>query len=140
MKNAIGEEVPAYWQPAWGTMIDYYRQIVNKRKWRNYHVITYKDLYDAYDNIYRFELMLKERVPYDYNEALRKHLVLKANQKFVNHGQDRLLINNFLEDHHTMHTIMIGKTVAPLKLLYKKHIPFEKIDDYLTIQRNFYYE
>jgi hypothetical protein len=140
MKNMIDEEVPEHWKTARGTMLNYYRQIVNAQKWRNYLVVTYKDLYEAYDNVHKFKVMLEKRVPYNYNQELRQHLVFKANQKFVNHGQRRLLIRDFMEDHHTMHTIIVAKSVTPLVVLYEEHVPFEQVDEYLTIERNYYYE
>ena len=140
MKNIEGEDVPEHWMSARGTMLDYYRQIINIQRWRNYHTITYKDLYEVYDSVHKFKIMLKKRIPYDYNQELRQHLVFKANQKFVNHGQSRLVIKDFMEDHHTMHTIVVAKTTTPLLVLHKEHIPFEQIDEYLTIERNYYYE
>ena len=140
MKNFDGEDVPEHWNSARGTMLDYYRQVINAQRWRNYLVITYKDLYEVYDSINKFKIMLEKRVPFDYNEKLRHHIVFKTNRKFVNHGQRRLVIQDFMEDHHTMHTIIVAKSITPLLILYEKHLPFQQIDEYLTIERNYYYE
>ena len=51
MKNFDGEDVPEHWKFARGTMLDYYRQVINAQRWRNYLVITYKDLYEVYDSV-----------------------------------------------------------------------------------------
>ena len=140
MKNFDGDDVPEHWQSARGTILDYYRQVINAQRWRNYLIITYKDLYEVYDNVHKFKIMLEKRVPFDYNQELRQHIVFKTNRKFVNHGQRRLVIQDFMEDHHTMHTVIVAKSPTPLLVLYKEHLPLQQIDEYLTIERNYYYE
>ena len=60
--------------------------------------------------------------------------------RYVNHGRDGLEEHYFLEDHHTLLHILTSKRVDTLTLMYQDLKFSEKIDEYLTIKRTFYYE
>ena len=53
-KNTAGVELPEYFIPCRGSIMDYYRQVVNSRGWKNYLVTTYEDRYQGYDSIFKF--------------------------------------------------------------------------------------
>jgi|TARA_R110000851_G_scaffold164066_4_gene308145 hypothetical protein len=139
-KNSQKQEVPEYFKPARGTIMDYYRLVSNKHKWPNYLVTTYRNTYEGFDDIFKFRLALDKRIPFDYNARLREHVVKKSNQKFVNHGRDGLEESFFLEDHHTLLHILVSKRVDTLHLMYDTIKFKEEVDPYLTITRDFYYE
>ena len=139
-KNSRKQIVPDYFKPARGTIVDYYRLIANKHKWPNYLLIKYKNTYEGFNDIFKFRLALDKKIPFDYTAKLREHVVKKSNQKYVNHGRDGLEEYFFLEDHHTFIQILVSKRVDTLHLMYDNIKHKEKIDQYLTITRNFYYE
>ena len=139
-KNSAGQEIPSYFVPCRGTIMDYYRQIANSKKWKNYLVTTYTDIYEAYPTTFKFRAALKKRIPFDYESELRQHLLKKSNMRYVNHGRDGLEEHYFLEDHHTLLHILTSKRVDTLTLMYQNLKFVEKIDEYLTIKRTFYYE
>ena len=97
-KNTAGIELPEYFLPCRGTIMDYYRQVVNSRGWKNYLVTEYTDLYQGYDNIFKFRSELKKRIPFDYDAKLREHIIRKSNIRFVNHGRDGMDEKYFLSD------------------------------------------
>ena len=140
VKNTAGQEIPNYFIPCRGTFMDYYRQVANPKRWRNYLVTTYIDKYEAYINTFKFRAALKERIPFDYQAELRQHLIKKSNMQFVNHGRDGLVESYFLQDHHTLLHILVSKRVDTLTLMYQNLKFNEEIDEYLTIKRTFYYE
>ena len=140
LKNTANQELHDYFVPARGTIMDYYRLIANSHKWKNYLVITYTDKYEGYESTFKFRAALKKRIPLDYESQLREHIMKKSNMRFVNHGRDGLEEYYFLEDHHTLLHILVSKRVDTLTLLYKDIKFEEKIDEYLTIKRAFYYE
>lgn len=140
LKNTANQILPDYFVPARGTIMDYYRLIANSHKWKNYLVITYTDKYEGYESTFKFRAALKKRIPFDYESQLREHIMKKSNMRFVNHGRDGLEEYYFLEDHHTLLHILVSKRVDTLTLLYKDIKFEEKIDEYLTIKRAFYYE
>ena len=140
LKNTDGMNLPDYFIPCRGTIMDYYRQVANTRKWKNYLVITYTDKYEAYESTFKFRAALKKRIPFNYESQLREHIMKKSNMRFVNHGRDGLEEYYFLEDHHTLLHILVSKRVDTLTLLYNDIKFEEKIDEYLTIKRTFYYE
>ena len=53
-RNSKKQEVPEYFKPARGTIMDYYRLVANKNKWVNYLVTTYRNTYEGFDNIFKF--------------------------------------------------------------------------------------
>ena len=139
-KNTAGVELPEYFIPCRGTIMDYYRQVVNNRGWKNYLVTEYKDLYQGYDNIFKFSAELKNRIPFDYDAKLREHIVRKSNIRFVNHGRDGMLEKYFLQDHHTLLHIIVSKRVDTLVLMFKEAKKEEQLDEWLRIKRTYYYE
>ena len=48
LKNTAGVELPDYFKPCRGTIMDYYRQVANTRHWKNYLVTTYIDKYQLW--------------------------------------------------------------------------------------------
>ena len=140
IKNTDGMNLPDYFIPCRGTIMDYYRQVANTRKWKNYLVTTYIDKYQGYDSIFKFRQELNKRIPLDYNAKLREHIVRKSNIRHVNHGRDGLEESYYLEDHHTLLHILVSKRADTLVLMKKDIIPVEKLDEWLTIKRTFYYE
>ena len=139
-KNSQKQIVPDYFKKARGTIVDYYRLVSNVNKWPNYLITTYKNTYEGFDDVFKFRLALDKRIPFDYNAKLREHVVKKSNQKYVNHGRDGLDESYFLLDHHTMLHIIVSKRVDTLHLMYDNIKFKEKVDPFLTITRNFYYE
>ena len=140
LKNTAGVELPDYFKPCRGTIMDYYRQVANTRHWKNYLVTTYIDKYQGYESIFKFRAELEKRIPLDYNAKLREHIVRKSNIKFVNHGRDGLEESYYLEDQQTLLHILVSKRVDTLVLMHKDLKHEEKIDEWLTIKRTFYYE
>ena len=132
-KNTAGVELPEYFVPCRGTIMDYYRQVVNNRGWKNYLVTTYEDTYQGYDSVFKFRAELKKRIPLDY-------IVRKSNIRFVNHGRDGMIERYFLQDHHTLLHIVLSKRVDTLTLMFKNVDQEEQIDEWLKIKRNYYYE
>ena len=139
-KNTAGVELPEYFIPCRGTIMDYYRQVVNSRGWKNYLVTEYTDLYQGYDNIFKFRSELKKRIPFDYDAKLREHIIRKSNIRFVNHGRDGMEEMYFLQDHHTLLHIIVSKRVDTLVLMFKNAQQEEQIDEWLKIKRTYYYE
>ena len=139
-KNTAGIELPEYFLPCRGTIMDYYRQVVNSRGWKNYLVTEYTDLYQGYDNIFKFRSELKKRIPFDYDAQLREHIMMKHNEAYVNHGRDGLVHDYFLHDHHTLHHVLCSKRPDTLELMHKPIKHKEKVTKYVTIYRNWYYE
>ena len=120
--------------------MDYYRQVVNSKGWKNYLVTTYEDKYQGYDNIFKFRSELKKRIPFDYDAKLREHIIRKSNIRFVNHGRDGMEEMYFLQDHHTLLHIIVSKRVDTLVLMFKNAQQEEQIDEWLKIKRTYYYE
>ena len=139
-KNTAGIELPEYFLPCRGTIMDYYRQVVNSRGWKNYLVTEYTDLYQGYDNIFKFRSELKKRIPFDYDAKLREHIIRKSNIRFVNHGRDGMDEKYFLQDHHILLHIIVSKRVDTLILMFKDAQQEEQIDEWLKIKRTYYYE
>jgi len=139
-KNTAGIELPEYFLPCRGTIMDYYRQVVNSKGWKNYLVTTYEDKYQGYDNIFKFRSELKKRIPFDYDAKLREHIIRKSNIRFVNHGRDGMEEMYFLQDHHTLLHIIVSKRVDTLVLMFKNAQQEEQIDEWLKIKRTYYYE
>ena len=139
-KNTAGVELPEYFIPCRGTIMDYYRQVVNSKGWKNYLVTTYEDKYQGYDNIFKFRAELKKRIPFDYDVKLREHIIRKSNIRFVNHGRDGMEEMYFLQDHHTLLHIIVSKRVDTLVLMFKNAQQEEQIDEWLKIKRTYYYE
>jgi hypothetical protein len=139
-KNTAGVELPEYFIPCRGTIMDYYRQVVNSRDWKNYLVTSYEDKYQGYDSIFKFRAELNKRIPLDYDAKLREHIVRKSNIKYVNHGRDGMVEKYFLQDHHTLLHIIVSKRVDTLTLMHRGVQPEEQIDEYLKIKRTYYYE
>lgn len=139
-KNTAGVELPEYFIPCRGSIMDYYRQVANPRKWKNYLVTAYTDIYQAYEDEFTFRAELNKRIPLDYNARLREHIVRKSNIRHVNHGRDGLEERWFLEDHHTLLHIIASKRVDTLVLMKKDIIFEESVDEWLSIKRTFYYE
>ena len=140
IKNTEGQEIPSYFKPARGTIIDYYRQVMDKHEWKNYLVVTYEDTFDGFDNIFKFIQSIKKKIPFDYDSQLREHIIMKHNETYVNHGRDGLTHQYFLEDHHTLNHVICSKRPDTLELMFKPLKSKEKITKYITIYRNFYYE
>ena len=139
-KNTAGVELPEYFIPCRGTIMDYYRQVVNSKGWKNYLVTTYEDKYQGFDNIFKFRSELKKRIPFDYDAKLREHIIRKSNIRFVNHGRDGMEEMYFLQDHHTLLHIIVSKRVDTLVLMFKNAQQEEQIDEWLKIKRMYYYE
>ena len=139
-KNTAGVELPEYFIPCRGSIMDYYRQVVNSRGWKNYLVTTYEDRYQGYDSIFKFRAELNKRIPLDYDAKVREHIVRKSNIRYVNHGRDGMIEKYFLQDHHTLHHIILSKRVDTLTLMHKDFKPEEQIDEWLSIKRKYYYE
>lgn len=140
VKNTANQSVPKYFKPARGTIIDYYRQVLDRRKWKNYLVITYEDKFDGYNNVFKFLQSVKKKIPFDYDTQLREHIIMKHNEAYVNHGRDGLVHDYFLHDHHTLHHVLCSKRPDTLELMTKPIKHKEKITKYITIYRNWYYE
>ena len=139
-KNTAGVDLPEYFIPCRGTIMDYYRQVANNRNWKNYLVTAYIDKYQAFDSIFKFRAELEKRIPLDYNAKLREHIVRKSNIRFVNHGRDGMLEKYFLQDHHTLLHIIVSKRVDTLVLMFKEAKKEEQLDEWLRIKRTYYYE
>ena len=139
-KNTAGVELPEYFVPCRGTIMDYYRQVVNARGWKNYLVTTYEDTYQGYDSVFKFRAELNKRIPLDYDAKLREHIVRKSNIRFVNHGRDGMTEKYFLQDHHTLLHIILSKRVDTLVLMHKETEREQQIDEWLKIKRTYYYE
>ena len=133
-KNTAGIELPEYFLPCRGTIMDYYRQVVNSRGWKNYLVTEYTDLYQGYDNIFKFRSELKKRIPFDYDAKLREHIIRKSNIRFVNHGRDGMDEKYFLQDHHILLHIIVSKRVDTLILMFKDAQQEEQIDEWYEEQ------
>ena len=139
-KNTAGIELPEYFLPCRGTIMDYYRQVVNARGWKNYLVTTYEDTYQGYDSVFKFRAELNKRIPLDYDAKLREHIVRKSNIRFVNQGRDGMTEKYFLQDHHTLLHIILSKRVDTLVLMHKETEREQQIDEWLKIKRTYYYE
>jgi len=139
-KNTAGVELPEYFIPCRGSIMDYYRQVVNTRGWKNYLVTTYEDRYQGYDSIFKFRAELNKRIPLDYDAKVREHIVRKSNIRYVNHGRDGMVDKFFLQDHHTLLHIICSKRVDTLTLMHRDVTLEEQIDEWLSIKRKYYYE
>ena len=84
VKNTANQKVPKYFKPARGTIIDYYRQVLDRRSFKNYLVITYEDMFDGYDNPLKFLQSVKKKIPFDYDAQLREHIMMKHNEEEKN--------------------------------------------------------
>lgn len=125
-------QLPSYFEPR-TTDIDHLRLPYNPHKWKYWHMITYEDLYQAYLSVGDFKA--RTRIPFDYDYDLRCHVVLKSFKKHHGHGQGDIITFSHMENHHTCTDYFISKTHEPLTLMYKESKIFERVDDYLTINR-----
>ena len=125
-------EIPEYFEKGTDFVLNPIRLLYNERRYKYYHKITYIDLYQAYLTPDHFKA--SGRLPFQYNERLRMHVVCKAFKSAKNHGDNTMFTFSTIEDHHTIIDWICSKYWVPLSLINGQ--PFEQIDEYLTIKRS----
>lgn len=124
-------ERPHYYEPR-NPLFEHLRLPNNIRRWRWWHIITYKDYYQAYLSISDFKL--RTRLEFDYNAEVRLHMI-KANLTSQKSPDNGILSFSWAENHHVFYDIIISKNRLAIDLLYDPEKVSEQVDEYLTVER-----
>lgn len=131
--DGMTEILPDYFESANDVEFNPIRLLYNSRKWKYYHIVEYKDYYQAYTSPSNFKH--SGRLQFEYNNNLRVFVISKTFKKYKQHGNDTLTTFSTIEDHHTIRDWYVSSEPLPLILLYNKDTVNEQIDEWLSINR-----